>query len=384
MSSTLTKLIPSVHQAVDKVSREMVGMIPSVLMDASAERVAKDQVIDVHTVPTATAYDITPADVPADNGDVTTGNVEMKITKSRQSPVRWEGEEQLALEGSGVFTEVHVDRIAQAMRVLVNEVETDLATEGYQNSSGAYGTVATVPFATDLTESAYIRKALVDRGAPPEDMQLVLDTLAGAELRTLGQLTKANEAGTTLMREQGVLLDIHGMKIRESAKIQSHTAGTGASATTDATGYAVGSTTITLASAGTGTILADDVVSFAGLDHKYTIVTGDTNVTDGGTIVLQEPGLLQAIPAGATAITLVATHTAALAFDRNAIALLARAPAMPQGGDSSKDVIEVVDPISGLAFQVALYEQYRRVKLEIGLAWGVKAIAPRHIARLYH
>jgi hypothetical protein len=382
MSSTLTKLIPSVHKAVDIVSRELTGMIPSVLIDASAKRVAKDQVIDVHVVPTATAYDITPGDVPADNGDVTTGNVEMKITKSRQSPVRWEGEEQLALEGSGVFTQVHVDRIAQAMRVLTNEVELDLCTEGYENSTGGYGTVATVPFATDLTEAAYIRKSLVDRGAPKEDMQLVIDTLAGAELRTLGQLTKANEAGTTSMREQGTLLDIHGMKIRESAQIQDHTAGTAASSTTDAAGYAIGAVTITLASAGTGTFITEDIVTFAGDPNRYTLLSGDTDVSDGGTIVLKE-GLLKAI-VGATAITLVASHTANLAFDRNAIVLLARAPAMPQGGDSSKDVIEVVDPVSGLAFQIALYEQYRRVKLEIGLAWGVRAIAGRHISRLYY
>jgi hypothetical protein len=268
------------------------------------------------------------------------------------------------------------------MRVLTNEVELDLTTEGYENSTGAFGTVATVPFTTDLTEASYIRKTLVDRGCPDTDLQLVIDTLSGAELRALGQLTKANEAGTTSMRETSGLLDVYGMKIRESAKIQIHTAGTAASATTDAAGYAIGATTITLASAGTGTFIAEDIISFAGDSNKYTLVSGDTDTSDGGTVVLKE-GLLQAI-VGATAITLVATHNANLAFDRNAIALLARAPEMPEGGDSADDVVSITDPFSGLTFQAALYRQYRQTKLEIGLAWGVKAISPRHIARLYY
>ena len=383
MASTLTNLIPILYRAADKVSRELTGMIPSVMLDAASTQVAKDQVINVPIVGAATAYDITPGTSPADNGDVTPGNTTMTITKSRYSPVRWNGEEQKAVNHTGIYSDVHVDRIAQAMRVLTNEVELDLTTEGYENSTGAFGTVATVPFTTDLTEASYIRKALVDRGCPDSDLQLIIDTLSGAELRALGQLTKANEAGTTSMRETSGLLDVYGMKIRESAQIQSHTAGTAASSTTDAAGYAIGATTITLAVAGTGTFLTEDVVSFAGDSNKYTLLTGDADVSGGGTIVLKE-GLLKAIPAGATAITLVATHNANLAFDRNAIALLARAPEMPEGGDSADDVVSITDPFSGLTFQAALYRQYRQTKLEIGLAWGVKAIAPRHIARLYY
>ena len=55
---------------------------------------------------------------------------------------------------------------------------------------------------------------------------------------------------------------------------------------------------------------------------------------------------------------------------------------MPEGGDSASDVTVVTDEMSGLAFQVAMYKEYRRVRYEIGLAWGVKTIKPEFLALL--
>lgn len=74
-------------------------------------------------------------------------------------------------------------------------------------------------------------------------------------------------------------------------------------ATTNAAGYAIGATTITLASAGTGAITAGDVITFAGDTNRYTVATGDTDVSNGGTIVLAAPGLLTTLTASTKAIT---------------------------------------------------------------------------------
>lgn len=378
--NTLTGLIPTIYKARDKISRELTGMIQAVMRDTDSASAALDQTITIPIVPTATAYDVTPGQLPADNGEITVGTTDMSITKSRYSPIKWNGEEQKALKSGGTFSGIHIDRILQSYRVLTNEIEADL-TALYSQTSNNFGTIAT-PFASNLTDSANTLKLMKDNGAPETDLQLVIDTTAGAALRTLTNLTHANENASDATLRRGTLLDLHGQAIRESAQIKTHTAGTGASATTDATGYAIGSTSIALASAGTGTLLTGDSITFAGDPNQYTLVTGDTNVADGGTIVLQEPGLKIAIPAGATAITLLATHTANMVFDRNAIALITRTPEMPEGGDQATDVLNVSDPITGLTFQIARYAQHRQVKWEIGIAWGVKVIAPRHFGRL--
>jgi len=223
-------------------------------------------------------------------------------------------------------------------------------------------------------------KLMQDSGAPMSDLNMVFDTTVGAKFRTLGQVTKANEAGTIALREQGILLDVHGMKLRESAQVQSHTAGTGAAYTTSGTALAVGETSIPLIT-GTGTVLIDDAVTFAGDTTQYIVATG---VAAPGTIVLEEPGLKVAIPASATAMTIVASHVANVAFDRNAIQFITRAPAMPEGGDMADDVFSFTDPRTGLTFEAALYKQYKRNKIEIGASWGKQAIKNAHIKKLLY
>lgn len=73
-------------------------------------------------------------------------------------------------------------------------------------------------------------------------------------------------------------------------------------ATTNAAGYAIGATSITLAAAGTGAIAAGETVQFDGDLSVYFVKTGVANVAVGGTLEIYG-GLNKAIPASATAIT---------------------------------------------------------------------------------
>lgn len=380
MANTLTNLIPDLYAAMDVVSRELVGFIPAVTLDAQASRAAVGQTVRSPVTPAASATDITPGVTPPDDGDQTIGNRTITITKSRRVPVRWNGEQTLGLNNNGPGQRTILqNQFAQAMRTLVNEIEADLASL-YKTASRAYGTAGTTPFASDLSDPAQVRKILADNGAPLSELQLVIDTAAGAKLRTLAQLTKANEAGSDALLRQGVLLDIHGFQIRESAQVKTHTKGTGANyAVNNEDGYAVGSTTIAL-DTGTGTIVAGDILTNAesGRDsNKYVVGTALT----AGSLVLNEPGL-RVDWVDDDAVAVGNNYVANLAFARSAIVLAARAPALPEGGDMADDRMTITDPRSGLTFEVALYRQYRQIQYEISIAWGVANLKPEHTAIL--
>jgi hypothetical protein len=368
-NNTLTNLAPVLFSALAKVSRELVGMIPAVGRDSSAEKAAVNQTVRIPVAPTVSTDDIEAGVTAPDDGGQVIGYTDMTVTKSKYASLRWTGEEEKSVSQS--IQNIKEQQFAQAMRALVNEVEADLAAL-YPLAPNFYGTAGTTPFASTLGDTAQARKILADNGAPSTDMQLVINTTAGAALRTLAQLTKANEAGGDSLLRQGVLLDLHGFAIRESAQIKTHTKGTGTSYDiNDADNLAIGDTTIAV-DTGSGTILAGDIVKFGTADPLYMVKTA----LSGGSFVLHKP-LTAAVLDGAD-VTIGANYAANLAFDRSAIQLLTRVPAMPEGGDSADDVMVITDPISGLSFQVAVYRQYRQVRYEFGLAWGVKMLRPEH------
>ena len=376
MANTLTNLTPDLYEALDTVSRELVGFIPSVTLDANAERAAKGQTIRSAVAPASTAADITPAQTAPDTGDQTITNKTISISKSRGVPVRWNGEEQRGLNANGPgYNNILRDQFAQAMRTLCNEVESDLA-DLYSSSSRAYGTAGTTPFGTagNFSDASEALRILKDNGSPLTGNQLVVSSAAGAKM--LGLQSRYDVQGNDSLLRQGVLLSTAGMDIRESAQVNSHTQGTGTSYLVNDASLAVGDTVIA-ADTGSGTIVAGDVVTFAGDSNKYLV----TSALSGGSFTIAAPGLKTAV-ADNSAITVGGDYTANIAFNRSAIVLVTRAPARPIEGDLAEDVMIMTDPRSGISFEVSMYKEYRQVHFEVALAWGVSAIKPEHMAVL--
>jgi len=379
MANVLTDLAADIYKAADVVGRELVGFIPASTINANgSERVAKGDTVRAAFTRAATAVDVSEAMTIPEGTDQTVDNKTLSISNSRAVQIPYTGEDVRHLNNGIGFETVYGDQIKQAMRTLCNEIEADLAEEAYKNASRAFGTAGTTPFASNFDEVAEIRQILVDNGMPTNDGQcsLILNTVAGTNLRQLAQLQRANESGGTDLLRQGVLLDLQGMSVRESAQVQSHTKGTGASRLVNGAA-AVGDTTIGV-DGGSGTILAGDVITFAAdSTNKYVVNTE----LSGGNIVLGSPGARVAI-ADNNAITVGNNYTANVAFHRNALELAVRAPAVPNGGDAADDALTVQDPNSGLVFEVRVYRGYRKSMIEVAAAWGVKAFKPDFIATL--
>lgn len=377
MANTLTGLIEFIEETADTVSRELVGMIPAVYLNGKAEQVAKNQNITYPVVPAATASDVTPAATVPALADTAYGTGTMAITKVRKHSFHWTGDDEASISGN-MKNILQNNKFAQGFRVLTNEIETDLAAL-YVSASRAYGTAGTTPFATagDFTDAAEVVKILKDNGAPTGDIQLVINTAAGAKI--IGKQSRADivgEGNIRSLQQQGVLLSLAGCNIRESAQIKSHTKGTGTSYVTNVTPLAVGATTIGI-DTGSGTCLAGDAVTFAGDTNKYVVGTA----LSGGDIVINENGLRQTLADG-VAMTIGGNYAANMAFDRSAIHLLARLPKTPEGGDIADDEYIMVDPVSGIPFRIALYRGYHANQIEISTAWGVKAVKSEHMAIL--
>jgi len=116
MANTLTNLTTTIYNAMDVVSRELVGLIPAVSTDPQFTRAAVGQTVMSFVTPPAIISDITPGVTPPNDGDQTLGNVPMTITKAKRAPIRWNGEERLALNNNGAsYNAILSDQFAQAL-----------------------------------------------------------------------------------------------------------------------------------------------------------------------------------------------------------------------------------------------------------------------------
>lgn len=348
MANVLSALQPILFSAARVVPRELTGILGAVDRDFTDQGVAKGDSVKVSVAPTLTAQNVTPGQVFTVGNDRTPTAVTLTLNQEQEVTWNLKPEEERSLMNAGVAQDMLAQTIQQGIRTLVNKVE--LYTYGIARAaaSRAYGTPGTTPFGTaaDLTDISNVLKILLDNGCSvDDDKSLVIDTFAGLNLRgKQAGLFRVNEAGTSDLLRQGVLGDLQSFKIRESAQVGPIAKGTGTLYTTTAAGFAIGATSIPLIT-GSGTILAGDVVTFAGDTNKYVVTTG---IAAPGTIVIQEPGLRVAIAAAATALTVGNIATANIALRRNAIKAVIRPSLQPVGAIAEQ--MTVSDPQTGLTF----------------------------------
>lgn len=386
MANTLTGLVAPLYEALNSVSREFVGFIPGTTRDnGNFSKAALGQTVTSFTVPTITGADIVPGVNAPNDGDQVLGTVNLQITKSRYWPIKWNGEEQLALNNMGpTFPPILRQQFQQAFRAAANEVEQDLSLVAYKAASRATGTAGTAPFGTasDLSDFARTAQILDENGAPAIPRSMIVNSTAMANLRgKQSVLFRVNEAGTDETLRRGRVGEVEGFSIGYSPAIKPVVKGTGTGYVLGAGSYPVGTRSLALAT-GTGTVNPGDVITLAGDTNQYVVATG---VSAPGTITIQSPGLKVA-HAAADTVTVGNSFTPNVAFTPDALLLATRMPALPVKldgtvGDMGQHQM-IVDPFSGIAFDVAMYEQYRQVRFEIGLAWGVAAPNPEHIALL--
>jgi hypothetical protein len=355
--------------------REMAVMPRFVNLDYSTQPGQRGSTIQISVPAAITTGNVTPSNTPPDDTGITPTAKTITLDQWKEAPFFLNDKEILEID-EGFANK----QITESIRSLANTVDSAILAL-YTKVYGYGGAAGTTPFANDYSEFTTARAALNRQLAPKTpDRYCVVDEDAEANAVNLRPFTDKSYRGngdTLLTGEIGRIL---GAMWAMDQNVPTHTAGTASGATTDNTGYALGIKTVTLASAGTGTILVGDIITFAGDTQTYTVVTGDADVSGGGTVVF-EPGLKVAIAASTTAITVKSSHVCNMLFNRDAFALATR-PAEASDALNLANRRSMVDPVSGLALTLEVSRQHYRTRYAFSILYGVLCVRPEFAARI--
>lgn len=367
-TNTLTAVLDRILAGVLPTLRQNCVMPRLVNSAYSSEAGSQGSTMEVSVPVAVAAAAVSPSNTPPDTAGVTPTAVTIALDKWYEAGF-FMSDKDLKDVRDGVVN----GQMEECVKSIANQVNSDLLLL-YKDVYGYVGTAGTTPFATGLDEAAAARKVLGQQLAPRTNLRGVIDLAAEANFSLVPNVLRANERGDASTIREGSIGRVLGIDWFPDQAVVVHTSGTASGATTDATGYAAGLKTITLASAGTGSILVGDIITFAGDSQTYVVTSGDASVAGGGTVSF-EPGLAIAIAASTTAITLKQSGAQNLVFNPFAFAFVNRPfNGGILAGRSAGTFSSMQDPVSGLTLRVELTREHKRDKLAFDMLYGVKTV----------
>lgn len=375
MPNTMTALLPvAFAEAKRIVQRETAGFVLGADTRFDASQVGQGQTITFPVVTKPTAGTFTPAATPT-AADSTASSVTLSLSTASKHSWHLTGEQMRAwMAGTpgDILMDWQRQNIGQGIRIMVNAMDAAIAAM-HTSAHYAYGTAATTPCGSSLVDIAKV-KALLNREGYNDDLQLVVDSAAAANILT--NAGDASKVGGTDQILDGDLGRLFGVSCRTSANVLTHTKGTGSSDTVSAAAYAVGATAITTSGFTGGAYVAGDCVTFGTGAEKY--VVGSIAPT---TEIMTINGGLKVALTGSEAIALSASHTANVAFPRSAVLLACRPPAIPVGGQVTAYEV-ITDEVTGLSFGLVEMVGYGMVMYEVLALYGHSLVNPAGIVKL--
>ncbi len=268
--------------------------------------------------------------------------------------------------------------LTPAMQSFANKIDKYLLGL-YIDVPDYYGTAGTTPSTVgDITNT---RMILNINKAPFENRNLVLDPINENSFLQIAGFYEADKVGDdgTALREASLGRKF-GFNIFTDQNVETHTKGTlAADAGTLKVKGAVtaGATQLVIdGTALTGTLVKGDLLSIS--DNKY-VVTEDTTAAAGEIAVKVFPATTAITDD--TDVTIINSHTASLAFHKNAFALVTRPLALPKGLSSEQKAIINYDGF-GLRVIYDYNSQYKKDVVSIDMLCGVKTLNPKLACRL--
>jgi len=373
--NTLTYVTPKLLAQGLLALRENAIMARLVNRDYGSMAKLKGNTIDI-PIPSAVAVqDVTPGAYSDMTSDFSPTDANLPLDQWKEAPFYLTDKDMLTCMKGTIPMQA-----SEAIKAIINTVDSYILGL-YVGVYGYAGTADVTPFATSVAEATAARKTLTNQLAPLTDRRFVFDADAEANALGLRAFQDASFSGTNEGIKDGKITRKLGFDWHLDQNVPTHTAGTAnAACTTDGSAYLTGVKTVNLASAGTGTILEGDIITFAGDAQTYAVSTGDTAIADGGTIIF-EPGLKVAMGTSPVAITVKADHVVNLAFHRDAFAFASRPLADNTKGLGSL-IQSATDPISGLSLRLEISREHKRTRFSFDMLYGGVLVRPELACRV--
>jgi hypothetical protein len=362
-TNTTTYVVPQLLAQGLLALRQMAVMPRYVNRAYEATAGEKGSSIDVPIPSAITAQPVSAGNTPPDDAGVSPTSVNIPLSQWYEAPFFLNDKEMLEVQSGTIPMQA-----TEAVKALANNVDNAILAL-YKDIYGYAGVAGTTPFGADLAEFLDARKTLNKQLAPTDPRFVAIDPDAEANALGLRAFQDAAFRGD----RDGILNGQIGFKLGSTwfmdQNVPTHTAGGWTNAGTTTGTNAAGATTVNL-TGGSGSILAGDVVTFAGDTQTYVVVT--PTGTAPTTAIVISPALKIAA-SNSNVVTVKASHVANLAFHRDAFAFASRpfAGADPMGLGVFQSA---VDPISGLTLRLEVSRQYKRTRFSYDILYGVKTV----------
>ena len=331
--------------------------------NSTSEYNKKGDVVQVRKPPMYTADEF---DGEINLQDVNEENVLVTLDKIADVSVELTAKE-MALNLSD-FTKQVLEPAAVAIAEKINRDGLAL----YRDIPYVCGEAGTTP--SGIGAFAQAAKVLNDNKAPLTDRACIWNSTALAEFQSDANIVNAEKCGSTKALRNGAIGKLIGFDNYTSHQICNHTKGSANGALSVKTDAEAGAEMISV-SCESGTLVKGDIIAVKG--NTYTVKNDTT--ADGGVMSVN---IYPAVPAEGFAageeITLTESHTANLAFHKNAFGFISRPLEKARGAES------YVTSYNGITLRVTFgYDiATKKQTMSVDTLYGFKTLYPELAVRV--
>ena len=376
MANTTTNLIPLMSVNVLDVMREN-AVTPRLVTNSYGTEVAqKGDRIPLNVMNDFEASDVTPGvAIPAAGNDITPEATDLRLNLWKKSNFQLTDKEMAEIVETG-----RMKALDSAVRAVVNAIDKSVLGL-YTKVSNFAGTAGTTPFGSNTGVLATANRLLSTGLAPKENRSLIVDEFAYSNATQLSVLQAVDSSGLSETLRDARVTRAVGYNWAENQNVLAHTTTATGNYAIDANASA-GATSIVVDNAAGATptaLVVGDLLTIAGNTTQYVVTSYTANANDATVGI--SPALAADVTDGVV-VTVVASHTANLAFHPEAFHLAVRPTSSVMPGAQVYQRQTIADPVSGLALTLMIFEAYHQTLVEVSALYGVACPRPGFACRI--